>query len=425
MSADSSPTRASVPASDGGKGPLPAVLFTAFEPSGDDHAAAVIAELKRLVPDLPIFAWGGPEMEAAGAELIERTGDDAVMGLPGLAKVREHKRINTRVRRWLRSHPEVRLHVPVDSPAANFPICKIAKRQGVEVLHLVAPQIWAWGGWRIRKLRRLTDGVLCLLPFEEAWFKERGIPATFIGHPLFDEHIDTAELDEQGKAFPDGGGGEPRIALLPGSRPAEIARNWPLLLDAYREIHRRCPGASGVVAATTEAVAERIRGNAGGGAHRLEAGATGGGGGGGGGGGWPESLTVVVGQTDAVVRWSGLALVVSGTVTLQIARHQRPMIIVYKASPLLYMLLARWVLSTEFLTLPNLIAGREIVPEMVPHFGGHEPMVEQAMRLIDNPEIASRQRGELGRIVEKFQGLHAGQDAARAILERLGLGARG
>ncbi len=406
MSAASAPTRASAPASDRSEAPLPAVLFTAFEPSGDDHAAAVIAELKRLVPDLPIFAWGGPEMEAAGAELIERTGDDAVMGLPGLAKVREHKRINARVRRWLRSHPEVRLHVPVDSPAANFPICRIAKRQGVEVLHLVAPQIWAWGGWRIRKLRRLTDGVLCLLPFEEEWFKERGIPATFIGHPLFDEHIDTAELDEQGKAFPDGGGGEPRIALLPGSRPAEIARNWPLLLEAYREIHSRCPGASGVVAATTEAVAERIRGSAEGA-----------------GGGWPESLTVVVGQTDAVVRWSGLALVVSGTVTLQIARHQRPMIIVYKASPLLYMLLARWVLSTEFLTLPNLIAGREIVPEMVPHFGGHEPMVEQAMKLIENPGIASRQRGELGRIVEKFQGRHAGQDAAKAILERLGLAA--
>lgn len=381
-------------------GALPAVLFTAFEPSGDDHASAVIAELKRAQPDLPIYAWGGPDMEAAGAELIERTGDDAVMGMPGLAKIREHKKINSRIRRWLREHPEVKLHVPVDSPAANFPICKITKKQGVDVLHLVAPQIWAWGGWRIRKLRKLTDGLLCLLPFEEAWFRERGIRATFIGHPLFDEHIDTAKLDEQARAFADG---EPRVALLPGSRPAEIARNWPLLLDAYREIRKRCPEAQGVVAATTEVVAKRIRAVA-----STQ-------------GGWPDSLGVGVAKADAVVRWCDLALVVSGTVTLQIARHQRPMIIVYKSSPLLYMLLAKWVLSTEFLTLPNLIAGREIVPELVPHFGGHEPVVEQAMRLIDNPEIASRQRGELGRIVEKFHGRQAGQDAARAILTKLGL----
>ncbi|QKK08901.1 MAG: hypothetical protein HND58_12525 [Planctomycetota bacterium] len=394
------PAESHIPEAGAADEALPAVLFTAFEPSGDDHAAAVIAELKRLQPDLPIYAWGGPDMEAAGAELIERTGDDAVMGMPGLAKIREHKRINARIRGWLRDRADVKLHVPVDSPAANFPICKIAKKQGIEVLHLVAPQIWAWGGWRIRKLRRLTDGVLCLLPFEEAWFKERGIRATFIGHPLFDEHIDTAKLDQQGKAFPTG---EHRIALLPGSRPAEIARNWPLLLDAYREICRRFPGTSGVVAATTEAVAKRIRDVA-----NSQ-------------GGWPDSLTVGVAQTDAVVRWSELALVVSGTVTLQIARHQRPMIIVYKSSPLLYMLLARWVLSTEFLTLPNLIAGREIVPELVPHFGGHEPMVEQAVRLIENPEIASRQRGELGRVVEKFQGRQAGRDAAKAILARLGL----
>ena len=120
------PAESDIPEAGAADEALPAVLFTAFEPSGDDHAAAVIAELKRLQPDLPIFAWGGPDMEAAGAELIERTGDDAVMGMPGLAKIREHKRINARIRGWLRDRADVKLHVPVDSPAANFPICKIA-----------------------------------------------------------------------------------------------------------------------------------------------------------------------------------------------------------------------------------------------------------------------------------------------------------
>jgi lipid-A-disaccharide synthase len=380
--------------------PLPGVLFTAFEPSGDEHAAVVIAELKRRYPGLPVFAWGGPAMEAAGATIIERTGEDAVMGLPGIGKILEHNRINGRVREWVRANPGVRLHVPVDSPAANFPLCRITRGARLGILHLVAPQIWAWGGWRIRKLRKLTDGLLCLLPFEEAWFRERGITASFVGHPLFDRAVPQEAVVLAASGYPQG---SPRIALLPGSRPGEIAKNWPLLLGAYRALVRSRPGVAGMVAATTPAVAERVRGYA----EKT--------------GGWPESLTVAVGATDSVVYWSELALVVSGTVTLQIARQRRPMIIVYKSSPLLYLLLAKWVLSTEFLTLPNLVAGREVVPEFVPHFAGHEAIVEEAQRLIDSPEIASRQRGELGRIVEQFTGHHAGVEAAEAILVKLGL----
>jgi lipid-A-disaccharide synthase len=379
---------------------LPGVLFTAFEPSGDDHAAAVIAQLKRFQPDLPIYAWGGPRMEAAGATIIERTGEDAVMGVPGLAKISEHSNINRRVKAWIRQTPGLRLHVPVDSPAANFPICRIAKAEGLHVVHLVAPQVWAWGGWRIRKLKRLTDQLLCLLPFEEKWFRDRGISAKFVGHPLFDSPLPRAQLSQACCGF---GHGSPRIALLPGSRPSEIARNFPLLLDAYRALAAAKPETRGVVAATTEAVADRVRALA---AHS---------------GGWPDSLTVAVSKADAVIHWSELAIVVSGTVTLQIARQQRPMIIVYKSSPLFYMLLARWVLSTEFLTLPNLVAGREIVPEFVPHFGQHEPIVAEALRIIDSPEVASRQRAELARIAEQFGGHQAGVEAASAILTRLGL----
>lgn len=120
---------------------MPGVLFTAFEPSGDDHASAVIAELRARHPLLPIYAWGGPKMARAGATLIERTGDDAVMGLPGLKKIIEHARINRRISRWLsgEGRGKVALHVPVDSPGANFPICRITRRHGLRVVHLVAP----------------------------------------------------------------------------------------------------------------------------------------------------------------------------------------------------------------------------------------------------------------------------------------------
>lgn len=379
--------------------PKPALLFTAFEPSGDDHAAIVIAELRKRHPDLPIYAWGGSKMEAAGAEVIEKTGQDAVMGVPGLAKIREHREINDRIDAFLKLRP-VTVHIPVDSPGANFSICKIARRHGKKIVHLVAPQIWAWGPWRIRKLRRLTDLVLCVLPFEEGWFTTHGVPARFIGHPLFDEPLDNATLDRQAEHL---GQGNPRVALMPGSRPAELAKNFPLLLGAYRSLKESHPDMAGVVAVTRPEVEEHLRQMAQ--SH----------------GGWPNDLQVAAAQTDAVIRWCQLALVVSGTVTLQIAKQQRPMVVFYKSNRVLYHLLVRWVLTTKYFTLPNLIASAKIMPELVPHFGGHEPIAAAAAKLLDNPDAAEQQRAELAKVVGKFRDYSAGEAAADAIEEVAGL----
>ena len=398
----------------------PAVLFTGFEPSGDDHASAVIAELRRIAPELRLYAWGGPRMEAAGATIIEYTGRDAVMGMPGLAKIREHRAINERIAAWLDENP-VTVHVPVDSPAANFPICAMAKQRGVKVVHLVAPQIWAWGKWRIRKLRRLTDLALCLLPFEEGWFTTRGVPARFVGHPLFDEPLEMAEIDAQAEALPRGA---PKLALMPGSRPSELRKNFPLLLEAYRALKAEQPELAGVVAAVNDEVAAALRelaaeeqhffrGTPKNRAEALRALAAKG-------EGWPEGLHIASGKADAVIRWCDLALVVSGTVTLQIARQHKPMVAFYKSSRLLYWLIARWIVSTRFFTLPNLIAGREVVPELIPHFGGAERLVAAARTLLDDPEAMERQRQDLRDIASRFNGHHAAKSAARAIAQMAG-----
>ena len=277
----------------------PAVLFTAFEPSGDDHAAAVICALRELSPDIKICAWGGRKMQAAGAEVIEITGDNAVIGLPGLAKIKEHQRINATIEKWLDEH-KVRVHIPVDSPAANFPVCKLAKARGVRVVHMVAPQLWAWAPWRIRKLRRLTDHVMCVLPFEEKWFKSRGVDATFIGHQLYDEPLDVQALDKQIESWERG---EQNIALMPGSRPGEMRKNFPLLLGAYIKLANEHPQMRGLVAATRQEIEPALRKIA------HDAGLA-----------WPESLDITHSNTDAVIRWCDLAIVVSGTVTLQISK---------------------------------------------------------------------------------------------------------
>lgn len=386
------------------------MLFTAFEPSGDDHAQAVIRELRARHPDLAIYAWGGPRMAAAGAEVIERTGDDAVMGMPGLKKLQEHRKINERIDAWLSKNP-IDLHVPVDSPAANFPICTMAKARGVKVVHLVAPQIWAWARWRIHKLRRLTDLVLCVLPFEEKFFTKRGVPATFIGHFLFDEPVDGAALDAKAAALPKG---EPRIALMPGSRPDELRRNYPMMLEVFAKVRGKHPGAIAVVAATRPAVAEQLQVVAAQLADMLGLGHVGA-------DGWPESVRCVVGETDVVVRWCGLALVKSGTVTMQVAKQVRPMVIVYrKSNPALYYTV-KLIMATKLFTLPNVIAHREVVPEFVPHFGGPEPIVRAVLDLIENPAAAEKQRQELAAIVAQFAGRNARKLAADEIEKVLGL----
>lgn len=378
----------------------PAILFTAFEPSGDDHAAAVITRLRTLYPKLKIYAWGGRKMQAAGAEVVQFTGDDAVMGMPGLAKIREHQRINNEIERWLCDH-RISVHIPVDSPAANFPVCKLTKAAGARVVHLVAPQLWAWAPWRIRKLRRLTDHVMCVLPFEQEWFRARGVDATFIGHPLFDQSLDTMMLDEQISGWERG---EQNIALMPGSRPSEMKKNFPLLLGAYIKLNNEHKDMRGIVAATRKEIDPVLRQIA------REAGLE-----------WPDSLQIRHASTDAVVRWCDLAMVVSGTVTLQIAKQHKPMVIVYKLGRVAWTLIARWLIRTDYITLPNLIAGREICPELVPHFGGSEPIADRVVGLLEDQDAFATQVRELEAIGKVYDEQNAAENAAKIIARYAGL----
>lgn len=380
--------------------PKPGVLFTAFEPSGDDHSAVVIRELRRRHPDLPIYAWGGPKMARAGATVIAETGSDAVVGVPGWDKIRQHQKINKDIARWIARNPDVKVHVPVDSPAANFPICKITKKAGRKVVHLVAPQIWAWGGWRIGKLRRRTDLVLCLFPFEEMWFNNRNVPARFIGHPLFDEPLDFDTLTERSHLLPEG---SRKVAILPGSRPAELRRNFPVLMNTFKELRRRHPNLVGTVAATTEPVRESLYARA----NRH--------------GGWPDGLDVRVGETDLVARWCDLALTVSGTVTLQLARQCKPMVVIYKVNELSYKWFARFLIKTPYFTLPNLIANQEIVPELIPYFKGIDKLLNMAEDILMSPDRLEAQRLNLRAVTTKFSGKIASAGAADAIEEMLGI----
>jgi lipid-A-disaccharide synthase len=399
----SEPRNDLVPASsaDGGEGGGSAgqgasILFTAFEPSGDLHAAPVIAALRELAPDLRIHAWGGPHMAEAGATVVEQTAGDGVIAVPSLRRIGaffgELRRIET-----FAARERVALHVPVDSPAANFPIAKRLRRRGARVVHLVAPQFWAWGSWRKRKLQRLTSIVLCLLPFEEQWFRSRGILAKFVGHPVINRRLDRAALAAATSDLPRG---SPRLLLLPGSRSREIERNMPLLLDAFGELQGRHRGIAGLVAAATPEQIPEIRRR-----HRN----------------LPTGLHLVSGRLEEAIAWCDLAITVSGTVSLDVARQCKPMVGVYRTSPL-GCLVAKVMLRVPDRLLPNILAGRRIVPEFVPHCGGAAAIVEAAAEQLADSRRLAETAEELRRVLAQFKGHDYAQESAREILRVLGRG---
>lgn len=367
------------------------ILFTAFEPSGDALAAPVIAELHKRVPNLHIYAWGGPKMQEAGATVLENTCEDAAMGLGALRRVFAVRREIRKIRRWAKQY-RVLAHIAVDSPAANFPICKIFRKQGARIIHLAAPQLWAWGKWRIGKLRRLTDAVLCLLPFEEQWFNDRKVPAKFIGHPAINRPNPQDDPQTQMHGLPQGA---PRVAIFPGSRPHEVSANIRLLASAFGEMQGRHSGMSGVIVAANSKLAKIVR-------KKVKV--------------FPSGLHMVTGGADAAIGWADLCLAVSGTITLDIARQRKPMVGVYRTG-LVSWLGAKLIVRTPFYLLPNIIADREVVPEFVPHIGGASPIIKAASMFLLDSKNSANQSEELTRICLRFSNKKPAEDAARLIMK--------
>jgi len=255
--------------------------------------------------------------------------------------------------------------------------------------------------------------VLCVLPFEENWFLKRGMKARFVGHPLFDQPLDEVSLRSRAAkipAFRDGAPFDPsapRLALMPGSRPVEIKRSFQPLMEAFTQLKSDFPGLVATLAVTKPAVEDELR-------RRAMAMY----------GRWPTDLHVVVGDTDAVVRWCDMAIVASGTVTLQVAKQLKPMVTFYRFNKLWKMparVLGRFLFKTDLFTLPNLIAGKRVVPELVPYFGGGHELAVGVYRLMRQPGYAEDQRAALEQIVSQFQGHRAGPMSADAIEEVLGL----
>jgi len=286
-------------------------MLSCGEPSGDLYAGALIRELRALDPSMHVRALGGPECAAAGGELIADYRELSVTGLTEpLAKLpRYFDALRRLVQSARRDPPDVL--VVVDFPDFNFRLAQQIKRAGVPVVYYIAPQLWAWRRGRLQTIGRIADLVVVIFPFEEAIYRDAGIPVRFVGHPLVEIARPGDPLSFRRRhGLPETG---PIVAVLPGSRPNEVRRIMPDLLEAARLIGRELPGVQCVIARAPN-LDDRL----------FELAQSGG----------PDRLAIVEGETDGVLSAAAVVLTASGTATVQTAIHDRPMVIFYRVSPL-------------------------------------------------------------------------------------------
>jgi len=368
------------------------VFISVNEPSADAHCAGLVSALRRSGVDFECAGIGGPKMAAAGCELIESTVGRAVMTYKAVAHVAHYYKLVKRVQRYLRENP-VDLVIVCDSPSFNFHIAKAAKKAGTRTLFYVAPQLWAWGGWRIGKLRRRCDKLCCILPFEEEWFARRGVDTTFVGNPLLDKVSD--DLTSFRKDYSNFEPASAKIALMPGSRLAEIESLWQPMQEIAVQLRRKYRGAEFITVAQSAERREMLQRS------QIPGFAC-------------EYSVDSVRDTADMVDFS---IVASGSATLEVASAGCPMVVMYQSSPILWHLVGRWLVHARFFTLVNLLADRELVPEFMPYFTSIAPIVRKIDAYLANPDELGRTSSDMIDVIEPLIEKKAGEEVARVVLD--------
>jgi lipid-A-disaccharide synthase len=370
------------------------VFISVNDPSADVHCAGLIAALTRGGAAVEIVGIGGPKMAAAGCELLESTVSRAVMTYTAIMHAGHYYVLIRRVRRYLREHP-VDLMIVCDSPSFNFHVAKAAKAAGVKTLFYVAPQLWAWGGWRVHKLRRLCDKLCCILPFEEYWFRSRGVDTVFVGNPLLDKLA--GDLSRLRKDYSHFEPQQARIALMPGSRLTEIETLWRPMQEIAGRLKQKYQKMSFVAVAASEERRQLLE--------RTQI------------SGFACEYSVdTVRDTAAAVDFS---IVASGSATLEVASSGCPMVVMYQTNRLLWQLVGRWLVRPKFFTLVNLLADRELVPEFMPYFTSIEPIVQGVDKCLADRDLLTRTSNALIDMVEPMTQRKASEQVARIVVEML------
>ena len=373
----------------------------AGETSGDLLGAGLINALRSRVPDISFEGVAGPNMQAAGCEVLENSEALAVMGL--IEPIREIPRLlrlrKTLLSRWTSNPPDV--VIGIDSPDFNLGLELKLRRKQIKTAHYVSPSVWAWRQGRIRKIRKAVDLVLCLLPFEKKFYDDHGVAAVFVGHPMAErisQHPDT-DAARQELGLPDGR----IVAVLPGSRKSELKYIGPAFAGAVRLLvdDPATADVSYVAPMATPALKSIFT-------EQLEAAGL---------GSDVGRIRLLDGQSEAAITAADLALLASGTVALEAALLQTPMVAAYKVAPLTASIASFFrLLKTPYITLPNLLTTNPLVPEFKQNEATPEALKSALSTLLQDAALRKS-------IVSEFSALRgqlardADERAADAILD--------
>ena len=367
------------------------ILLSCGETSGDLYAGELVRELHLREPGIEVFGLGGDRLAAQGADLLAHVKDLAVVGLlEVVSHLRSLRRVFDRVLAEVdRQRPDVA--VLVDYPDFNLRLARHLRRRGVRVVYYVSPQVWAWRRGRLDTIRKTVDHMLVIFPFEEALYREAGVPVTFVGHPL----VDLVHPPADKRGFVQGLGLDaerPIVALLPGSRPKEIAHNLPPLAGAVEKLAAKRPELQFLLALAPSlsfrAVADAL-------------------------GSLP--VHIVANQAQGVLASGTVSVVASGTATVEAALLGAPMVVVYRLAPLTY-LLGRRLVKVPHFAMANLIAGARVVPEVIQRELTPERVAAEVRALLDAPARREVMRAGLAEVRRRLGEPGASGRAAAVVL---------
>jgi lipid-A-disaccharide synthase len=366
------------------------IYFVAGEVSADNHGAALMRSLRILDPAMKFIGRGGPQMQqVAGARFKNWIGDAAVLGLWEV--LRNYGYFREQFRQTLNEIQESKPDavVLIDYPGFNLRLARALRRQSQtqKTIYYISPQVWAWNRGRIKKMARFIDLVLCIFPFETDLYAASGLRAVFVGHPMI-ERLEKQKVDTRR---------DPNlIGFLPGSRSREVRKIFPVMIEAARRLVKWKPTLRFQVAAASEELAREMNEQV---ADR-------------------HAIAITVGQTATTMQRAFVGIVASGSATLEAAYFGMPFVLIYKVAWPTYVA-ARLVVNVDFLGMPNLLAGKEVVPEFIQYEAKPDAIVKAVRLLMEDAPARDRMISDFDALVSKLGGSGASERAAQAILEEL------
>ena len=370
------------------------VMISCGEPSGDLYAGALAAEILALEPGAIVTGFGSQRLRAAGASLVRDFSGLSVTGLTEALRVIPRSWQNYRALVDAADADPPDVFVPIDFPDFNFFVARALHKRGIPVVYYISPQLWAWRRGRLKTMKRVADRVLVIFPFEKPFYDEAGVPATFVGHPLLElTGPPVARADFLGAHGLDPS--RPVVALLPGSRRNELRAILPDMTRAAAIVNAHAPDTQFLVARAPHLDDDLFT---------------------------PLSdligveSVIVEGQTDAVLASADVAMLASGTVTVQAALHGCPMVVVYRVGPLTYTL-GKPLVHVDTYAMVNLIAERAVVPELIQDDFTPEAAARETLRLLTDRAHAERVRSDLAEVRARLGSAGASRRAAEAVIE--------